>query len=171
MRARSKANFDPTAEARRANAYENAMQGAGGGIPALEEAVYNDRSLLQLIKDVTSGGNRAAPFGTPHTSGGIEPISWSENVSKKVQENMHLLEAASAAGQMADPASDQSSPGLVDDYKDVKRGATFNSANDPFGHREREAAAGGEFGMFNAYVPSGRNLNALKNSYQDVFTR
>jgi hypothetical protein len=158
--------FDPTAEARRANVYENAMQRGGGGIMALEQAVYQDNSLLQLIKDVTSGGDRAASFDTPHTSGGTLPISWSPNVSKKVQENMHLLEAASHAGAVAS-SQGRDTPFKQAAYSDIKRGATFNAANDPFGNREREAAAGGEWGDFPSYVPSGRNLKRDPNALGD----
>jgi len=97
--------FDPTAETRSLNKHEDIMQGGGAGIAGLEQLVYNEPyKTLDLIKAVTSGGGGAEPFGTPHTSGGTKLISWSPNVSKKVQENMHLLEAARAAGQAAEPS-------------------------------------------------------------------
>jgi hypothetical protein len=86
------------------------MQGDGAGIAGLEQLVYSDLSALQLIKDATSGGGRAEPFGTPHTSGGTKKISWSPRVSALVQENMSRLEAAANAGQRADPSNDPSLP-------------------------------------------------------------
>ena len=118
MQARRAADpFDPTAETRRLNQIENMMQGGGGdhpltqrygaGIEGLEQLVYNDPyKTLDLLKDVTSGGNRADPFGTVRQSGATTPIAWSPNVSALVQENMHLLEAARAAGQAAEPSGE-----------------------------------------------------------------
>jgi hypothetical protein len=151
---------DPTLNTRRLNQIENMMQKGGGGIAALEQFLYNEPYTLDLIKAVTSGGGGAEPFGTPHTSGGTKLISWSPNVSKKVQENMHLLEAASHAGQVAG-SQGMDTPLKQAAYSDVKKGATFNAANDPWGHREREAAAGGDYGEFDNYVPSGRDLAAM----------
>ena len=81
---------------------------------------------------------------------------------------MALLEKASAAGQMSDPSSDTSSPGLVDDYKEIKSGATFTSANDPWGRRERAAAIEKQQGSYAVdYIPSGRDLQALLRQAND----
>jgi hypothetical protein len=158
--------FDPTAETRRLNQYENIMQGDGAGIAGLEQLVYTTPDALQLIKDATSGGGRAEPFGTPHTSGGTKKISWSPNVSKKVQENMHLLEAASHAGQVASSGG-PNDPAKPKKYAEVKSRATFNSGNDPYGHREREAALEKQEGIGN-YIPSGRNLAAMKKAQYNI---
>ena len=109
--------FDPTGETRRLNEIENMMQGGGGeheltkkfgaGIEGLEQLVYNEPyKTLDLIKAVTSGGGGADPFGTVRQSGATNPIAWSPNVSALVQENMHLLEAARAAGQAAEPSGE-----------------------------------------------------------------
>ena len=149
---------DPTLNTRRLNQIENIPQ--RGGIAALEEFIYNEPYTLDLIKDVTSGSGKAEPFGTPHTSGGTKLISWSPNMSALVQKNMKRLEKASHAGQVAG-SQGMDTPLKQAAYSDIKRGATFNAANDPFGHREREAAAGGDYGQFDNYIPSGRDLNAI----------
>ena len=145
---------------------ENVMQEGGGGIAELEQLAYDQIGIVDLLDKVTKG--TAAPHGTSPTSGGTEFINWSDAASEEVQKNMPSLLAARHAGQMATADGQESL--IADDYADVKRGATFNSANDPWGNREREAAAGGDYGQFDNYIPSGRDLNALRNSYEDTFT-
>ena len=153
---------DPTEDSRMMNQVENIMQGGGGGIPSLEQSIYQDPRLLNLIKQVTDGKS-AAPFGTKHTSGGTQLISWAPSVAKKVNDNMARLEKAASAGQGARNVGpgEVGLHGVLPPYAHDGVVPRFNAYNDPFGTREAEARRGGEWGDQPKYAGSGRDLSAL----------